>query len=100
MPSRIYNLTIDARDPLELARFWRQVLDYDTSYEQPEEVAIEPRGHDDPPALVFVPLPRVRRSRSGSASIGRRTIRRRKSPAWTAWARTASISARARCRGS
>jgi|SRR5579884_1897921 len=57
MPSRIYNFTIDARDPSALARFWCQVLGYDVAYEEPNEVGIEPRGHDDLPALVFVPVP-------------------------------------------
>ncbi|MDQ2828955.1 MAG: VOC family protein, partial [Chloroflexota bacterium] len=59
MPSRLYNITIDARDPSALAEFWRRALDYRVALAQPDEVCIEPP--DDPtdirPALVFVPVP-------------------------------------------
>jgi len=59
MSSRLYNITIDARNPAALAEFWRRALDYRVALAQPDEVCIEPP--DDPndarPALVFVPVP-------------------------------------------
>ena len=59
MSSRLYNITIDARDPAALAEFWRRARDYRVALAQPDEVCIEPP--DDPtdarPALVFVPVP-------------------------------------------
>ncbi len=59
MSSRLYNVTIDARDPGALAEFWRQALGYRVAYTEPNEVGIEPP--DDPtaacPALVFVSVP-------------------------------------------
>jgi len=59
MSSRLYNVTIDARDPGALAEFWRQALGYRVAFTEPNEVGIEPP--DDPtaacPALVFVPVP-------------------------------------------
>ena len=62
MASRVYNITIDARDPSALAEFWRQALDYRVAYAEPHEVGIEPAGDgaDASPALVFVPVPEVK----------------------------------------
>ena len=57
MASRLYNVTIDARDPGALAEFWRQALDYRVAYAEPNEVGIEPPGDNTAPALVFVPVP-------------------------------------------
>ena len=57
MSSRLYNVTIDARDPRALAEFWRQVLEYEIAYEEADAVAIEPPDDDAAPALVFVPVP-------------------------------------------
>ena len=58
MASRLYNVTIDARDHAALAAFWCQALGYRVAIATPEETAIEPP--DDPtdacPALVFVPV--------------------------------------------
>jgi catechol 2,3-dioxygenase-like lactoylglutathione lyase family enzyme len=56
LPSRLYNLTIEARDPAALAEFWRRVLDYHLAFSTPDEVAIEPQD-DACPALIFVPVP-------------------------------------------
>lgn len=56
MTSRLYNMTIDARDPHALAEFWRRVLDYEVAYSEPNEVGIEPPDIDAAPALVFVPV--------------------------------------------
>jgi hypothetical protein len=57
MASRLYNITIDARDPHALAEFWRQALDYRVAFDEPEEVVIEPRDNDAAPAIIFVPVP-------------------------------------------
>ena len=54
MPSSVYSITIDARDPRSLAEFWEQVLDYKRTYESDEgeveyEVVLSPkqgRGND------------------------------------------------------
>jgi predicted enzyme related to lactoylglutathione lyase len=56
MASRLYNVTIDARDPAGLAEFWRQVLGYRLAFSEPHEVGIEP-ADDACPALIFVPVP-------------------------------------------
>jgi predicted enzyme related to lactoylglutathione lyase len=56
MTSRLYNITVDARDPHALAEFWRQVLGYEVAYSEPSEVGIEP-PNEAAPALVFVPVP-------------------------------------------
>ena len=55
MTSRIYFVTIDARDPAALAEFWRQVLDYRAAFSSPDEVGIEPTDEAGP-ALLFVPV--------------------------------------------
>lgn len=55
MASRVYNITIDARDPRALAEFWRQVLDYQIAFDDPDEVGIEP-ADESAPALIFVPV--------------------------------------------
>lgn len=60
MASRLYNITIDAHDPRALAEFWRQVLDYQVAFEEPDEVGIEPPDDDAAPALIFVPVPEDR----------------------------------------
>jgi predicted enzyme related to lactoylglutathione lyase len=57
MASRLYNITIDAHDPRALAEFWRQALDYQLAFDEPDEVGIEPAGNDAAPALIFVPVP-------------------------------------------
>ncbi|MFN2388749.1 MAG: VOC family protein [Actinomycetota bacterium] len=48
MPSSVYSITIDARDPRKLAQFWEQVLDYKRTYESDEgeeeyEVVLSPK---------------------------------------------------------
>jgi hypothetical protein len=57
MGSRLYNVTVDARDPRALAEFWRQVLDYRVAFDQPDEVGIEPPDNDAAPAISFAPVP-------------------------------------------
>jgi hypothetical protein len=56
MPSRLYNITIDAHDPRALADFWCQALGYQIAFAQPDEVGIEPPGNDATPAIIFVPV--------------------------------------------
>jgi predicted enzyme related to lactoylglutathione lyase len=57
MASRLYNITIDAHDPRALAEFWRQALDYQLAFDEPDEVGIEPANNDAATALIFVPVP-------------------------------------------
>ena len=61
MPTRLVHLACDANDPPNLARFWAAALDWEVEAEEPEEVAVAPRGYSypDPVALplVFVPVP-------------------------------------------
>jgi len=40
----MYSVTLDARDPRRLARFWEELLDYEREYEDDEEVVIRPRS--------------------------------------------------------
>jgi predicted enzyme related to lactoylglutathione lyase len=60
MPTRLVHLVIDAADPAGLARFWSAALGWVVTYEDSDEVVIEPP--DDDPAqggqlpLVFVPV--------------------------------------------
>ncbi|MBA2427807.1 MAG: VOC family protein [Actinobacteria bacterium] len=56
MASRLYNVTVDCRDPRELARFWSAVLDYKVTYDDGEEVAIE-TVDEVGPALLFLRAP-------------------------------------------
>ena len=56
MPSRFYTVVVDARDPAALARFWKDVLDWKTVYESPDEVVIA-KDDEQHPGLVFVPVP-------------------------------------------
>jgi hypothetical protein len=55
--SRIYTVTIDAHDPKLLARFWSEALGYHISYENQDEVAIEPSAPDSAPAILFLVVP-------------------------------------------
>jgi predicted enzyme related to lactoylglutathione lyase len=52
MPTSIYTVTIDCKDPKRLATFWSQLLDYKVTYEDDDEVAIE-RPDETGPALLF-----------------------------------------------
>ncbi|HCG01995.1 MAG TPA: glyoxalase [Chloroflexi bacterium] len=56
MASRLYNVTVDARDPRALAEFWRLALAYELAYDEPDEVGIEPKHGHTSPALIFVPV--------------------------------------------
>jgi predicted enzyme related to lactoylglutathione lyase len=56
MGSSVYCVTIDCAEPRALARFWAQVLDYDKTFEEDDEVAIEPRDGSGN-ALLFIKVP-------------------------------------------
>jgi predicted enzyme related to lactoylglutathione lyase len=56
MPTSIYTVTVDSADPKRLAEFWAALLDFKITFEDDEEVAIEP--HDEArPALSFFRVP-------------------------------------------
>ena len=68
MPTRLVHLVVDAADPAGLARFWSRALEWPVTFEEPDEVVIEPP--DDDPAragqlpLVFVPIPELKTSKN------------------------------------
>jgi predicted enzyme related to lactoylglutathione lyase len=49
------SLTVDARDPARLARWWAEALGYQVVTEQPDEVEIR-QAPDRLPGIVFVPV--------------------------------------------
>jgi predicted enzyme related to lactoylglutathione lyase len=56
MGSSVFSVTIDCRDPRSLASFWEQVLDYERTHDEDDEVVIESRtGSGD--ALLFLAVP-------------------------------------------
>jgi predicted enzyme related to lactoylglutathione lyase len=44
MGCSVYSVTIDCADPAALARFWAEVLDYKVTFEEGDEVVIEPKA--------------------------------------------------------
>ncbi|WP_320066685.1 VOC family protein [Micromonospora sp. RTGN7] len=50
------SLTVDARDPARLARWWAEALGYQVVIDRPDEVVIR-QSPDRFPGLVFVPVP-------------------------------------------
>ena len=58
MPSRLYQIAVDAHDPAVLARFWAAVLDWQVVDvdEVDGDVAIG-RDADTWPQLLFLPVP-------------------------------------------
>ncbi|MEH1102271.1 VOC family protein [Micromonospora sp. CPCC 205561] len=54
MSSAWESLTVDARDPARLARWWAEALGYQVVAEKPDEVEIR-RSADRLPGIVFVP---------------------------------------------
>ena len=56
MGSSVYSVTIDCANPDALASFWAQVLDYDRTFDEPDEVVIEPRGGSGD-AFLFIKVP-------------------------------------------
>ena len=62
------SLTVDARDPARLARWWAEALGYQVVTRSPDEVEIRPCA-DRLPGLLFVPVPeRQGRRRTGCTS--------------------------------
>ncbi len=61
MPLRIQCVTVDAREPASIARFWAAALGWRVTFEEPDEVAVEPpEGSSDPlpyPDLLFIRVP-------------------------------------------
>jgi predicted enzyme related to lactoylglutathione lyase len=56
MPTSIYTVTVDSADPKRLSEFWAALLDFKVTFEDDEEVVIEP--HDEArPALSFFRVP-------------------------------------------
>jgi hypothetical protein len=68
VPTRLVQLVVDALDPSALARFWSAALGWPLTFEEPDEVVIEP-PEDDPAQkgqlpLVFVPVPDAKASKN------------------------------------
>jgi len=66
MPTRLQHLVVDAADPAALARWWAAALGWAITFEEPDEVAVEPPEPDSLGVpLVFVPVadPKVTKNR-------------------------------------
>ena len=61
MPVRIRCVAVDSRDPAAIARFWASALGWRVTFEEPDEVAVEPpegtSGTLPYPDLLFVTVP-------------------------------------------
>jgi hypothetical protein len=57
MGLRIDTVTIDARDPQSLARWWAGALGYEVVEDAPDEIAVRPPGEADGMTLLFVDSP-------------------------------------------
>ena len=61
MSIRIQNVCIDARDPKQLAEFWSEAIGWRITFEDSEEVALEPPAGDAAegvvPDLLFLRVP-------------------------------------------
>lgn len=60
MSTRLTNVVIDAADLTAIGRFWSAALGWEITYEQPDELVVEPGEDADQGfgiALVFVPVP-------------------------------------------
>jgi predicted enzyme related to lactoylglutathione lyase len=59
MTLRIQNLSVDARDPDALARFWADVLGWRRTEDGPDEICLEPPvgAPSDFPDLLFLRVP-------------------------------------------
>jgi predicted enzyme related to lactoylglutathione lyase len=66
MPTRLVHMVVDAADPAALARWWAEALGWAITWEEPDEVAVEPPEPDGLGVpLVFVPVadPKVTKNR-------------------------------------
>jgi predicted enzyme related to lactoylglutathione lyase len=66
MPTRLVHMVVDAADPAALARWWAEALGWAITWEEPDEVVVEPPGPDGLGVpLVFVPVadPKVTKNR-------------------------------------
>jgi hypothetical protein len=69
MATRLKHLVIDAADPLELARFWSAALRWPITYEEDDEVVVEPPEEDEsqrgqlPLVFVLVDDPKTTKNR-------------------------------------
>ena len=61
MPLRIQCVTVDSRDPAAIARFWASALGWRVTFEEADEVAVEPpegtSGAVPYPDLLFIRVP-------------------------------------------
>jgi predicted enzyme related to lactoylglutathione lyase len=58
MPTRLMQVVVDTADPVALGRWWAEALGWAITWEEPDEVAVEPPGPDGLGVpLVFVPVP-------------------------------------------
>jgi hypothetical protein len=61
MAARFYSIVVDAADPKALGRWWAQVLDWEVTLEDDDEVDVakgrRPDGKEIEPILTFVPVP-------------------------------------------
>ena len=57
MGSRWFCVVVDALDPVRLAAWWAEVLDYRVKEEAADEVLIGPEGDSSGPQLSFVAVP-------------------------------------------
>ena len=46
MPTRVHSVVVDAADPSALARFWATATGWPITYEEPDEVVVEPPEDD------------------------------------------------------
>jgi predicted enzyme related to lactoylglutathione lyase len=66
MPTRLVHMVVDAAGPAALARWWAEALGWAITWEEPDEVAVEPPEQDGVGVpLVFVPVadPKVTKNR-------------------------------------
>ena len=66
MPTRLVQVVVDAADPAALARWWAEALGWAITFEEPDEVEVEPPEPDGVGVpLVFVPVadPKVAKNR-------------------------------------
>jgi predicted enzyme related to lactoylglutathione lyase len=61
MTLRVQNLSIDATDPARVAAFWKSVLGWRRTHEEPHEVVLEPPAGSEldglVPDLLFLRVP-------------------------------------------